>query len=76
MAVNSTLSAFTKETTFHAVKYIFDGSAKLFRRYVPQDSVETRKHSSRMHITCLEAVRASLQFHWPPPYVAPGEYRT
>ena len=32
--VNKNVESFTKETTFHGVKYVFDGEARLLRRSV------------------------------------------
>ena len=34
MALNEKVSEFTKETTFHGLKYVFSGETKLFRRQV------------------------------------------
>ncbi len=45
MAVNATkVSDFTKETSFHGLKYVFDGSAKLIRR-----SVQTMRNVQMPH---------------------------
>ena len=34
MALNEKVASFTKETSFHGIKYVFDGTARFIRRFV------------------------------------------